>query len=474
MTSYSIAWRSEVEGVARRHLLQHYQEGRQQEDIALATWFPADGATRRTAVIDEILLPGDGERLLKGNVRMTRDFLRRGRSRALSKGAGMAVMHSHPVPGWQRMSPDDIVMESRSVSNPARATGLPALGLTVGTDGTWSARFWLRRGTSYKREWCSSIRTVSPEQLLFQNKPRTAAHEEGPGSSDRFRRSREAWGTAGQELLSRLTVGIVGLGSVGALTAEAMGRIGIRRLVLVDMDKIETHNLDRLIHAGPWDVGRYKVHLAAAQLHRAAPQPFEQLLALPISLRDSAAYRALADCDVILACADKPIARDLMNHLAVCHVIPVIEAGVALRSRRGNLHKGHVVSQIVTPDSRCLRCTRQYTTDQLSLELEGLLEDPDYISTLPEERRPSTANVFPASLAASSQQVALFTRMVLGPRWWRPVYQQRYHLSVGTTHTTTELCEPYCDVHARRCQGNLGEPAWLLTSRDGSASDAST
>ena len=106
----------------------------------------------------------------------------------------------------------------------------------------------------------------------------------------------------------------------------------------------------------------------------------------------------LADCDVILACADKPIARDLVNHLAVCHLIPVIEAGVALRSRDGGLHKGHIVSQVVTPDSRCLRCTNQYTTDQVSLELEGLLEDPEYIRTLPAERRPNTANIFPASL----------------------------------------------------------------------------
>ena len=78
---------------------------------------------------------------------MTRDFLRRCRQRALSKGAGMAVMHNHLGPGWQDMSLDDVVMEQRSVSNPARATGLPALGLTLGTDGTWSARFWIPEGS---------------------------------------------------------------------------------------------------------------------------------------------------------------------------------------------------------------------------------------------------------------------------------------------------------------------------------------
>ena len=466
MTTYSVAWRSEIESVARRHLLQHYQRGDLQEDIALATWYPADGASRYTAIIDEVLLPNEGERILQGNVQMTRDFLRRCRQRALSKGAGMAVMHNHLGPGWQEMSSDDVVMEQRSVSNPARATGLPALGLTLGTDGTWSARFWIRKGRNYERRWCSSVRIVSPSHLSLQTNPHEVQSNLTGPVLDRFRRSIETWGTGGQELLEKLKVGIVGLGSVGALAAEAMGRMGVRRLVMIDMDRVEPHNLDRLLNAGRWDVGRYKVEVAAEHLERTAAYPFHELLALPLSLRESRAYRALADCDVILACADKPIARDLVNHLAVCHLIPAIEAGVALRSREGHLHKGHVVSQVVTPDSRCLRCTRQYTTDQLSLELEGLLEDPEYIRTQPTHQRPNTANIFPASLMAASHQVGLFTRLILGPKWWPPVYQQRFNLSVASQHSKAEVCRPYCDVHARSSQGNLGEPQWLLLNAD--------
>ena len=468
MTTYSVAWRSEIEDIARNHLLQHYFHGRLQEDIALATWYPADGANRYTAIIDEVLLPEEGERILQGNVQMTRDFLRRGRQRALSKGAGIAVMHNHLGPGWQGMSADDIVMERRSVSNPARATGLPALGLTLGTDGTWSARFWIRKGSDFERHWCSTVRIVSPDHLSLQSNPHLLHPKSTLTSLERYRRSVEAWGVAGQELLGQLKVGVVGLGSVGAIAAETMGRIGIRRLVLVDMDRVENHNLDRLLHAGPRDIGRYKVHLSAEHLEREASQPFHEMIALPLSLRDSRAYRTLADCDVILACADKPIARDLVNHLAVCHLIPAIEAGVALRSRGGGLHKGHIVSQVVTPDSRCLRCTNQYTTDQLSLELEGLLEDPEYISTMPTDQRPNTANIFPASLDAASQQAALFTRLVLGAEWWPSVYQQRSHLSVASKHTTTSTCKPYCDVHARNCKGNLGEPKWLLLEADSS------
>ncbi|MCY3569099.1 MAG: ThiF family adenylyltransferase [Chloroflexi bacterium] len=468
MTSYSVAWRAETELLAREHLLQHYERGELQEDIALATWYPADGTNRRTAIIDEVLLPTADERILQGNVQLTPQFLRRGRDRAVSKGAGLAVMHNHFGPGWQHMSADDVIMESRSVSNPARATQLPVVGLTLGTDGTWSARFWIREGSTYDCRWCSTIRIISPDHLSLQFNPQLFRPVRSDDGLGRFRRSIEAWGADSQELLGRLTVGIVGLGSVGALAAETMGRMGIRGLVLVDMDRIEHHNLDRLLHSGPSDVGRYKVQLSAEHLARITTKEFHDLRALPLSLRDTRAYRAIADCDVILGCADKPVARDLLNHLAVCHLIPVIEAGVALRSRHGALHKGHVVSQIVTPDSRCLRCTRQYTTDLLSLEVEGLLEDPEYIQALPSHQRPNTANVFPASLSAASMQAALFTRLLLGPHWWLRVYQQQYHLSVASQRTASATCDPYCDVHARRCLGNLGEPQWLLWPPDSS------
>lgn len=461
LKEYSVAWRADVERTARQHLLQHYKRGLAQEDIALATWYPAEGSNRYTAVIDEVLLPNRDERVLKGNVQMTGDFLRRCRNRALSKGAGMAVMHNHLGPGWQGMSTDDVVMEQRSVSNPARATGLPVVGLTLGTDGTWSARFWPRTERGYRREWCNTIRILAPARLQIWRNPQMHASL-AELSAFRFRRSVEAWGTESQASLAALRVGIVGLGSVGALAAEIMGRIGVRRLVLVDMDRIEEHNLDRLLHAGRWDLGRYKVHLAAEHLERCADGALDELVVLPISLRKAKAYRALADCDVILGCADKPIARDLINHLAVCHLIPVIEAGVALRSRNDQLHKGHVVSQIVTPDSQCLRCSRQYTTDQVSLELEGLLEDPEYIQSLPGDSRPSTANIFPASLGAAWQQASLFVRLILGPEWWPAIGQQRYHLSVNSLHGEMDTCDEYCDVHARSCRGSLGEPTWLL------------
>jgi molybdopterin-synthase adenylyltransferase len=39
------------------------------------------------------------------------------------------------------------------------ATGLPLVGLTLGTDGALSARFWEKQAARrYERRWCESVR----------------------------------------------------------------------------------------------------------------------------------------------------------------------------------------------------------------------------------------------------------------------------------------------------------------------------
>ena len=42
------------------------------------------------------------------------------------------------------MSEPDIVAERDVLAPPAHATKLPLVGLTVGADGYWSARFWIK------------------------------------------------------------------------------------------------------------------------------------------------------------------------------------------------------------------------------------------------------------------------------------------------------------------------------------------
>ena len=73
----------------------------------------------------------------------------------------------------------------------------------------------------------------------------------------------DTWGEVGQRDIARLRVGIVAVGSLGCMIAEALARKGVEHLALIDPDRIESHNLDQILFAGKNDVGKFKTALAA-------------------------------------------------------------------------------------------------------------------------------------------------------------------------------------------------------------------
>ena len=64
-----------------------------------------------------------------------------------------------------------------------------------------------------------------------------------------YDRQSRLFGDAGQQLLRRTRVGIVGLGGAGSVLAEILGRLGVGEFVLADPERAEDTNLPRLIAA---------------------------------------------------------------------------------------------------------------------------------------------------------------------------------------------------------------------------------
>ena len=462
--SYEVVFTSEADSTSSGHLLQHYRRDKHQEDLCFALWRPSTGQSRRTALIDEIILPKNRERTLHGNASFEPDYLARVVKVACKKKAGLAFMHSHPGPGWQGMSGADVEAERDVLAYPAGATGLPLVGLTIGSDGYWSARFWERDGGQMRRHSCGKVRVVGPQSYEIYFDDDIAPP---PLRKEVLKRTFDTWGRESQNTIARLKVGIVGLGSVGCIVAEAIARIGIVQVTLIDPDKVEEHNLDRLLYGTVRDIGKLKVDLAAQAMRRNATANEIQITVLPDSIHDEAAYKAALDCDILFSCVDRPVPRDVLNYIAQAHLIPVIDGGIAVETdrRQDRLLSAHWRAHIVTPYHQCLRCSGQYNSSMVVMELDGSLDDPSYISNLPPEERVGNQNVFPFSLGVAGMEVNLMLRYLLAADWWPLVRQQDYQFVTAETRIINDECHPNCSFRHRCAQGDAENPSYLVKAK---------
>ena len=450
---YEVALTQEVHAALKGHLLQHLEDLRSQEDLCFALWSPSTGTERTTAIINDVLLPYEDDRLLHGNASFAPNYMARAIRTACQRRMGLAFLHSHPTPGWQGMSSTDVVAERDVLAFATAATGLPLLGLTMGSDGYWSARTWHRNQRTFERIWCEKVRIVGPSRYEIQFGAFAA-----PPSPRRnvLRRTFDTWGQRGQDTLSRLHVGIVGLGSVGSQVAEAVARSGVESVTLIDPDRVEEHNLDRLLNATSRSINQEKVRVAARayEAHSTAFSP--RITALAQSVHERDAYRAVLDCDFVFSCVDRPLARDVLNFVAISHLVPVIDGGVAVQidTASDSIFGAHWRAQLITPYHQCMRCSGQYSTSMVTTELDGSLDDPRYIRNLPEGERTAGANVFSFSQHLASMETNFLLRYVLGPDWWPAVGSQTHHLITGNTETSTATCHDACAFQERIAKGD--------------------
>jgi hypothetical protein len=448
----SVALPAPVHDEAIRHLVR--SDG--QEDLCFALWNPSRGATRETACIAALVLPLPNERRVHGNASFLPEYFERAISLARQHKCGVAFMHSHPAPGWQGMSPDDVRAEQGHAAAVFAATELPLVGLTIGTDGAWSARVWPRIGPKkYERLWCETVRVVGDRlRVTYHDALRPALKPR-----DELARTVAAWGPKAQADLMRLRVGVIGAGSVGAIVAETLARMGVAHVRLLDFDIVERINLDRLLHATATDARRrrLKVEMLAEHLRDSATaRPFS-IDALDLSVVEEAGYRAALDCDALFSCVDRPWPRFVLNVIAYAHLIPVVDGGLALvpMANGMGLKRATWRAHVAAPTRRCLECLGQYDPSLVALERAGLLDSPTYIEGLPRDhdlRR--NENVFGFSLSVAALEVEQFLRMHVPHPGHANIGALTSHFVRGMIDHDTYGCDASCPFCAMIAQGD--------------------
>ena len=150
-------------------------------------------------------------------------------------------------------------------------------------------------------------------------------------------------------------VALIGCGRTGSLVAVSLARLGVDRLVLIDPDIVEPHNLGEMEAVSDADVGCLKAEAVARHLHALHPQTSSS--ALVASITDPATLAAARSCAVLVCCADNDAARLATAVLATLYhkVLLDISTGVFHAASAAQRRMGADV-RLILPGDGCLLC----------------------------------------------------------------------------------------------------------------------
>jgi hypothetical protein len=245
---------------------------------------------------------------------------------------------------------------------------------------------------------------VGPRRLRLA--PAPDDHREA--IDQRFDRQVRLFGNQGQAILGQTRVAVVGVGGVGILLCELLGRLGVGEIVVIDPDHVDPTNLPRMVDASGWDamswlaaaqrpawiraLGRRlatpKVRLAERIIRKANPRA--RVIRFCTDMEDPSALAAIKGSDYIFLAADSHRARLLFNALVHQFLIPGSQVGSRIKSdvSTGVVEHVHSVTRWVLPDVGCLVCNQQINASRLQEEsLSSVMrvrqkytDDPDVVA----------------------------------------------------------------------------------------------
>ncbi len=350
-----------------------------------------------------ISMPDDAyEHRSSGLVVTRREFVHQLLVRCAEENLSMLEAHTHPWSASVRFSGIDMNSDARkflatqSMSPPFRHATM-----VFGGDMSFEGHLW-----DYHRQRMDPIDRVKVAGLSQQLRYPTGVARPSLVQAQReiFDRQIRAFGEAGQEMLRNLTVGIVGLGGLGSQIAQGLALLGVGHLILVDPDILEPSNANRVVCINRRHVTKRlpKVNAISRMLKQLCMTP-PKVTSIETAVTEPQAWQALLWTDVLVGAVDSATARQFLNCLSVCGLIPYLDAGVGVKAQDGRIQAGGGQVRVVLPGtSFCLTClgqeVAQQVEEQLTPEQRELSQRLGYIQG---ERIPNPQVVFLNGVLAS-------------------------------------------------------------------------
>lgn len=203
---------------------------------------------------------------------------------------------------------------------------------------------------------------------------------------------------AKHDILKNCTVNILGVGALGGEIADSVGKAGVGRILLVDNQRLNAHNVVRHV-AGLRYAGLFKVDAVSRQIRE--HNPFADIIPLPYSVTGCDIGTELPEDSVSISSIADDNIESFINEQSVIINRPVFYA----RALRGG-KVGRLIRVVPGVDA-CLNCLRLYRQ-----------ENGEFIDIPVDEGYPTLRNecnnpILPASAADLKIVASIASRLVI-------------------------------------------------------------
>jgi hypothetical protein len=385
MAQYPIdrPWRLVLTGAQKKVLWNHLFPGDNDEHAAVLHCGIAVTNHQVRLLVRQVILAQDGRDFVEGTrsyKRLRAEFISRQIEQHEHLGTAYLAVHNHGGDNAVAFSSVDLQSHERGYPALLDLIGGPPVGAIVCAPSAVAGDIWLPSG---HRVILDTTTVVGLNRQIMTPAPRHQRFK----TDHSFHRQARLFGDAGQAILAGSRVAVIGVGGIGSLVVQQLGRLGVGEIIVIDYDRVELSNVSRVVGSRPSRLLRILDRLREGgwlkrKLQRLAPRKVDIAQTVAVfpgfsravprfgSVVQQRNADLLKDCDFIFLAGDEHTARLVVNEIGHQYLVPFVQLGakVPVDERTGEVGEVFAVERPVWPDQGCLWCNGLINRGRLELE----------------------------------------------------------------------------------------------------------
>lgn len=171
-------------------------------------------------------------------------------------------------------------------------------------------------------------------------------------------------------MLSNQMITIVGIGGLGSIIAEHLVHMGFHCINLIDPDRLEMPNMNRIVGAYYKDALKNKPKVQVVKRHLKKINPHASIQAYISDIHEKRMEMVIALSTWLIVATDNHSSRLKTQELSIKYFVPLISAGVNISIEQGKVKD--ISGEVITArpgDYLCLNCLKRINPMKVAHEM---------------------------------------------------------------------------------------------------------